>query len=82
MVLSVSKFEMNCKLNFLVVTKGNWVSFIKLKLIHRAGMVGAVGKISAFRPQGPQFDPGSAKIQIFVRPSFPPKPTQLFILPG
>ena len=24
-------------------------------------MVGAVGKISAFRPQGPQFDPGSAK---------------------
>ena len=27
-----------------------------------AGMVGAVGKISAFRPQGPQFDPGSAEI--------------------
>ena len=46
------------------------------------GMVGAVGKISAFRPQGPQFDPGSAKIRIFVRPSFPPKPTQLSILPG
>ena len=28
----------------------------------RAGMVGAVGKISAFRPQGPQFDPGAAEI--------------------
>ena len=28
----------------------------------RAGMVGAVGKISAFRPQGPQFDPGSTEI--------------------
>ena len=43
--------------------------------VYRAGMVGAVGKISAFRPQGPQFDPGSAEIRIFVRPSFPPKPT-------
>ena len=29
---------------------------------HWAGMVGAVGKIFAFRPQGPQFDPGSAEI--------------------
>ena len=47
-----------------------------------AGMVGAVGKISAFRQQGPQFDPGSTKIRIFVRPSFPPKPTQLSIPPG
>ena len=47
-----------------------------------AEMVGAVGKISAFRPQGPQFNPGSAEIWIFVRPSFPPKPTQLSILPG
>ena len=27
-----------------------------------AGMVGAVGKISAFQPQGPQFYPGSAEI--------------------
>ena len=27
-----------------------------------AVVVGAVGKISAFRPQGPQFDPGSAEI--------------------
>ena len=48
----------------------------------RAGMVGAVGKVFAFRPQGPQFDPGSAEIRIFVLPSFPPKPTQLSILPG
>ena len=38
-----------------------------------ASMVGAVCKISAFQPQGPQFDPGSAKICIFVRPSFLPK---------
>ena len=27
-----------------------------------AGVVGAVGKISAFRPQGSQFDPGPAEI--------------------
>ena len=27
-----------------------------------AAMGGAVGKISAFRPQGPQFGPGSAEI--------------------
>ena len=47
-----------------------------------ADMVGAVSKISAFRPQGPQFNPSSAEIWIFVRPSFPPKLTQLSILPG
>ena len=45
-------------------------------------MVGVIGKISAFRPQVALFDPGSAKLRIFVRPSFPPKPTQLSILPG
>ena len=45
-------------------------------------MVGAVGKISAFSPQDPRFDPGFAEIQIFVQLSFPPKLTQLSILPG
>ena len=30
----------------------------------------------------PLFNPGFAEIQIFVQPSFPPKPTQLSILPG
>ena len=29
---------------------------------NRAGKFGAVSKISAFRPQGPQFGPGSAEI--------------------
>ena len=38
----------------------------------RAGVVGPVGKISAFRTQGPQFDPGSAEIWTFVWPSFAP----------
>ena len=51
-------------------------------MIVRSGMVGAVGKVSALQPQGPRFDPGSAKIWIFVWLSFPPKPTQLSILPG
>ena len=32
------------------------------KITRGTGMVGAVGKISVFRPQGPQFDPGSAEI--------------------
>ena len=41
----------------------------------------SVNKISAFRPQDPQFDPGFAEIRIFVRP-FQPKLTQLSILPG
>ena len=45
-------------------------------------MGGAVGKISASQLQGPQFDPGFAKIRIFVQPSFPPKLTQLSILLG
>ena len=36
------------------------------KIMPWAGMVGTVGKIFAFRPQGPKFDPGSAKIRIFV----------------
>ena len=40
-----------------------------------ADMVGAVGKISAFQPEGPQFDPGAAEIWIFVWRSFPPKLT-------
>ena len=48
----------------------------------RAGMVGAVGKISAFQPEGLWFDPGSTEIWIFVWPSFLPKLTQLSILPG
>ena len=47
-----------------------------------AGMVGAVSKISALQPEGPRFDPDSAEIWIFVRPSFLPKPTQLSILLG
>ena len=42
-------------------------------------MVGAVVKISALRPQGPQFDPGSAEI---CATSFPPKLNQLSILSG
>ena len=46
-----------------------------------AGTVGAVDKISAFRPQGPLLDPGSAETRIFVQPSFPPKTTQLYNLP-
>ena len=38
----------------------------------RAGIGGAVGKISAFRPQGPQFDPRLYQdLNIFVT-SFPP----------
>ena len=28
-----------------------------MSCLHWAGVVGAVGKISALRPQGPQFDP-------------------------
>ena len=48
-----------------------------------AGMVGAVGKISAFRPQDPQFDPRLCRdLNWLVRFSFPPKLTQLSILPG
>ena len=38
--------------------------------------------ISAFRPQDFQFDTGSAKILIFVWPSFLPKLTQLSIFSG
>ena len=47
-----------------------------------AGVAGAVGKISAFRPQGPRLDSGFDEIRIFVQSSFPPKLTQLSILPG
>ena len=48
-----------------------------------AGVVGAVGKIPAFQPQGPRFDPRLCQeLNSFVRLSFPPKLTQLFILPG
>ena len=47
-----------------------------------AGMIGAVGKISALRLQGPRFNPGSDEIWIFVWSSFPPKLTQLSILVG
>ena len=36
--------------------------YMTVYLLLEAGMGGTVGKISAFRPQGPQFDPGSAKI--------------------
>ena len=37
----------------------------KVKYCMAAGMVGAVGKISAFRPQGLQFDPGSVCATFF-----------------
>ena len=47
-----------------------------------SGVIGAVGKISAFRPEGPRFNSRFAEIRIFVQPSFPPKVTQLSILPG
>ena len=49
----------------------------------RAGVVGAVGKISAFLPQGSQLDPWLLQDwNWFVRLSFPPKLTQLSILLG
>ena len=48
----------------------------------KAGMVGAVGKISAFQPQGPQFDPLLCQdLNWFMRLSFPPKLIQLSIPP-
>ena len=48
-----------------------------------AGVAGAVDKISAFQPQGPQFDPLLFQgLNWFVRLSFPPKLTQLSILLG
>ena len=46
------------------------------------GVVGTVGKISAFWPQGPQFDTRLCQdLNWFVRLSFPPKLTQFSILP-
>ena len=48
-----------------------------------AGVFGVVTKISAFRPQGLQFYPQHCQdLNWFVRLSFPPKLTQLSILPG
>ena len=44
-------------------------------------MVGAVGKIPAFQPKVPGSILGSAEIWTFVRPTFPPKLTQLSIFP-
>ena len=56
-------------LQFVTVTEGR--RGIESALgCHREGMVGTVGKISAFRPQGTQFGPGFAEIWVFVRPSF------------
>ena len=49
----------------LILDLGYFVCFI-IKILHgekRAGIVGAVGKIFTFQPQGPQFDPGSAEIE-------------------
>ena len=48
----------------------------------RAGMVGAVSKISALQPEGPRFNLSSDKIWIFVWLSFPLKLAQLSMLPG
>ena len=39
-----------------------WLKKNYNKMVEQAVMVGAVSKISAFQPQGPQFDPGSAEI--------------------
>ena len=58
------------------------VSYIILWMFVWTGVVGAVGKIPAFRLQGPQFNPDTAEIWIFVWPPFPPKLTQLSILLG
>ena len=46
--------------NFLIIdfNKKNYQENVKFySLTSWEGLVGAVGKISAFRPQGPQFDP-------------------------
>ena len=54
------------KLNFRLIRTEKLVNNIDPHISCRAGIVGAVGKISAFQPQGPQFDLGSAEIQIFL----------------
>ena len=43
--------------NFFTKYKLVFIIFDRSVSKYRAGMVGAVGKISAFRPQGPQLDP-------------------------
>ena len=45
-------------------------------------MVGPVGKISVFRPQGPQFYPGFAEIWILCDLFFSAKAKSAFHLPG
>ena len=46
-----------CKRTNLLLTYYDIKPNIQLPTFYRAGVVGAVGKISALRPQGPQFDP-------------------------
>ena len=41
----------------LCIPAAHTINFYCACQLRMAGMVGAVGKISAFRPQGPQFDP-------------------------
>ena len=55
---------------------------VKLSVMFLAGRHGwSSCKISAFRPQAVQFNHGPAEIWIFVWFPFPPKLTQLSILP-
>ena len=73
------------KITDLWIMYKTWILFFKWNscLFVKAGMVGAVGKISAFRAQGPRFDPRLCRdLNWFVWLSFPPKLTQLSILPG
>ena len=46
----------------LPISNSNAINMIKKRPLKWAGMVGAVGKISAFKPQGSQFDPRLCKI--------------------
>ena len=66
------------------VTENHTSSLTKFNIkLTKKGVVGAVGKISAFRSPGPQFDPRRSQgLNWFVPLSFPPKPTQLSIPPG
>ena len=50
--------------------------------ITSAGVAAKVGKIFAFWPQGPEFDPDFAEIWTFGLPSFLPQLSQLSILLG
>ena len=54
---------------------------ITLAIIGRAWLVQIV-KISAFQPQGPQFDPRLCQDLDICATSFQPKQTQLFVLLG